>query len=152
MKNIQKLIFASFIFVHCSQLSAEEDRICNEIRNFASSASKDKPVSITLRTNWADFGKACIHNKQSSEENFCKWLVSNTSMEFMQLNVNRVVSCLIREKSNILDSELDYTNATGEFSVYEVPGIDVDIVLTVSYSFGKEDELPKLTIVAEFES
>lgn len=144
-----KITYALFsTLLISSSVLADPDKLCKELIDFGNSVTKDAPISVTLLTNWSEFSKSCAHNNHPQGKKFCSFLINNTSTEFMQINISRVMECLSEEKHNMFNSDLSFDMATGEFTAYEIKGIASDVSMKINYSFGVEDENPELKITA----
>lgn len=84
-----------------------------------------------------DHYKACARNSEDAASiTFCKWLMENTSTEFMEANINSTLSCLQGQEIRGYIGNTGIESWTGRMKLYspEIEAEDVDVV--VEYSVG----------------
>lgn len=69
--------------------------MCDALRDFAESIDDLETHEVVLRTDWgSEPAIACGRSDKPSEMSFCAYLVENSSIEFMTVNVQRVLQCV----------------------------------------------------------
>ena len=124
---------------------ASDDSMCHALRNFAESVGGSEVHEVTLRTDWsAEPVIACGRSEKPSEIAFCAYLVENSSIEFMTVNVQRVLECAgvdFPERSRLVVKNLNGTVVSHDPAFTEKA---VDMVVT--FDTTRDDKLPSLTI------
>ena len=129
--------------------SAHDDKLCEQLIAFASKTKVGEILSVKLVNDWSNFSKSCDHNNTEEGKEFCGYLIKNTSTEFMNLNLTRILSC---SNTNFSFGNVLINKSIGEFSVFEVPGLNPDITLNINFSIGADKVKDYMEIVTEFES
>ena len=128
-------------FVHSEEL-------CEKLISFSSNASTERTLEVKITNDWNTFSKSCEHNNTAEGKAFCDYLIKNTSSEFMALNLSRVLSCS-GSVVNFGTASIDKIN--GDLTLHEVPQLDQDISIYISFSIGQEDVKDFLRIQAKYE-
>lgn len=124
---------------------AEGDSMCDALRDFAASIDDSETHKVVLHTDWgAEPTIACGRSEKPSEIAFCAYLVENLSIEFMTVNVQRVLECAGVEFPQ--RSAPSVKSLTGTV-VSDAPTFtDKAIDMVVTFDTTSDDELPSLTI------
>ena len=130
-------------------VSAKDDKLCEHLVSFASKTKIEKPLQVKLINDWDNFSKSCEHNDTEEGKEFCNYLIKNTSTEFMSINLSRVLNC---SKSDFSFGVVHLNKISGEFSVFETPGLNQDITLNINFSIGDDAIKDFIEIVTENES
>ena len=130
-------------------VSAQDDKLCEHLVSFASKTKIEKPLKVKLINDWDNFSKSCEHNDTEEGKEFCNYLIKNTSTEFMSINLSRVLNC---SKSDFSFGVVHLNKISGEFSVFETPGLNQDITLNINFSIGDDAIKDFIEIVTENES
>ena len=128
--------------------SAQDDKLCEHLISFASKSKVGKPLKVKLINDWANFSKSCEHNETEEGKEFCNYLIKNTSTEFMNINLSRVLSCSVND-FNLGSVHLN--KISGEFSVFETTSLNQDITLNINFSIGDDIIKDFIEIKAENE-
>ena len=90
-----------------------------------------------------DHYKSCLHDAGDAPSAlFCRWLLQNSSTEFMEANVNEAVSCLQGQEIKGYLGNNGISAWSGEMSLYR-PKIDADVGIDVRFAvhdFRSDDE------------
>jgi hypothetical protein len=78
-------------FVH----GADAQGFCEQLSRFARNLGTSESREITLFTEWsAEPTVACRHRREDAiSVEFCDWLIKNSAIEYMEINVWKVFSC-----------------------------------------------------------
>lgn len=80
------------------QAVGSRGEICSQIDQYAGSLEPGESKTVRLARGGAwmvDHYKACARESEDTASiAFCKWLMDNTSTEFMEANINLTLSCL----------------------------------------------------------
>jgi hypothetical protein len=125
-----------------------EDPMCRQIAAFAESAADRAKHTVELTTDWSKFSKTCVHNEYPPGMAFCKWLMQNTSTEFMHVNINSALKCLGPGNPSDLAPSLIPDYASGSYTSFETEQLGPDYEVTVEFSTGIKDEPELLRISA----
>ena len=128
--------------------SAQDDKLCEHLISFASKSKVAKPLKVILINDWANFSKSCEHNGTEEGKEFCNYLINNTSTEFMNINLSRILNCSVND-FNLGSVHLN--KISGEFSVFEIPSLNQDITLNINFSIGDDVIKDFIEIEAENE-
>jgi len=128
--------------------SAQVDKLCEQLIFFASKTTADKNLRVKLVSDWANLSKSCVHNGSDEEKKFCDYLVKNTSTEFMNLNLTRIINC---SNTSFSFGHVLINKSIGEFSLFETPGLNTDITLNVNFSIGADEVKDFIEIITEVE-
>ena len=124
---------------------AEGDSMCDALRDFAESIDGSETHEVFLRTDWgAEPTIACGRSERQSEIAFCAYLVENSSIEFMTVNVQRVLECVGVDFPQ--RSALFVKSLTGTVISHDPAFTENAIDLVVTFDTTSESELPSLTI------
>ena len=86
------LIAILTLVTSCSTLRAHRDPWCGHLAAFANSAQVETAQSIELVTDWAEWSKWCVDHGTEAGQQFCRWLIPNTSTEYASANIRRVLA------------------------------------------------------------
>ena len=114
---------------------AQEDGLCNHLVTFANKTNIGEPLRVKLINDWVSFSKSCEHNNTAAGKEFCDYLIKNTSTEFMNINLTRVLSC---SEDGFSFGTTYIGNISGELSLFEVPKLNPDISLDIKFSVGDD--------------
>ena len=128
--------------------AAQEDKLCENLVSFAGETKIGNHLKVKLINDWANFSKSCQHNDVKEEKKFCNYLIKNTSAEFMSLNLTRILNC---SNTNFSFGNVLINKSIGEFSVFEIPGLNPDITLNINFSIGDDEVKDYIEIITEFE-
>ncbi|TMO21311.1 hypothetical protein CWC30_14975 [Pseudoalteromonas sp. S4741] len=128
--------------------SAQDDKLCEHLISFASKSKVAKPLKVILINDWANFSKSCEDNGTEEGKEFCNYLINNTSTEFMNINLSRILNCSVND-FNLGSVHLN--KISGEFSVFEIPSLNQDITLNINFSIGDDVIKDFIEIEAENE-
>ncbi|MBH0088097.1 hypothetical protein [Pseudoalteromonas sp. NSLLW218] len=128
--------------------SAQDDKLCEHLISFASKSKVAKPLKVILINDWANFSKSCEHNGTEEGKEFCNYLINNTSTEFMNINLSRILNCSVND-FNLGSVHLN--KISGEFSVFEILSLNQDITLNINFSIGDDVIKDFIEIEAENE-
>ena len=80
----------------CVSTSASKNgTLCDALRVFAESLDDSDIHQVTLRTEWgAEPAIACGPLAPAPERALCNYLIENSSIEFMAVNIERVLACV----------------------------------------------------------
>lgn len=145
--NLQALLI--LLIAMPSIASAQEDKLCVHLTAFASKSKVDKPLKVKLINDWAKFSQNCEHNETQEGKEFCNYLIKNTSSEFMNINLSRILTCSAND-FNFGSSHLK--KISGEFSIFETPSLNQDITLNINFSIGDDVIKDFIEIAAKNES
>jgi hypothetical protein len=141
----------------CAIAPAEPDDLCAELAHFANAPGTSASNEVSFTTDWAVrpdpddpeklvFGtKACDHAGYDAGRKLCGYLIENASTEFANLNYKRALRCL--GASIKLDTS-DGGDLPDQMTSRKVLGVRLSRELTVSFSWGSETDLPRMTISA----
>ena len=115
--------------------SAQGDELCEHLIYFASKTKVGETLQVKLINDWANFSKSCEHNDTEEGKEFCAYLIKNTSTEFMNINLSRVLRC---SESDYNFGSIYINKITGEVSLFEIPKLNQDIALDVNFSIGDD--------------
>ena len=132
-----------------------DSRVCEQLDTFAESvaAGQSKTIRLTRGGTWMlDHYKQCAGLEgDAASDRFCRWLLENSSTEFMEVNINRTLSCLQGQRI------IGYIGNTGietwsGRAVFAIPKLKADVRVEVAYAVdyateGGEDFL-NLTVSA----
>ena len=114
---------------------------CDPLSEFASSVSpgETKTVKYTRGGRWlVDHYKSChAADGDPAGEKYCSWLIENTSTEFMEANVNYLLSCLQGHqiKGSIGNTGIEYWS--GKIGFYKpnlgAKNVEVEVEYLVDY-------------------
>ena len=130
------------------------DPFCPAIRDFANTTPKSTTRSAELTTSWfagdsLAVSAQCRHSSDdAASKALCGVLVQHGSREFAVGNVERVLACM--SKSGRIEGLPVYAveSLSGEVHGWEMPGVDEDVVLTLSFTVGATADPPRLRIAA----
>ncbi|AWH26578.1 hypothetical protein [Stenotrophomonas sp. YAU14D1_LEIMI4_1] len=143
------LIAILTLMTGCSTLRAHRDPWCGHLAAFANSAQVETAQSIELVTDWAEWSKWCVDHGTEAGQQFCRWLIPNTSTEFASANIRHALACLDPTALHAGRSRSTPVYMTGKVRVYGAPMIDEDVMVTVEYADGIEGQRPHMKIQAE---
>jgi len=124
---------------------AEGDSMCDALRDFAESIDDSETHKVVLRTDWgAEPTIACGRSEKPSEIAFCAYLVENSSIEFMTVNVLRALECAGVEFPQ--RSTLSVKSLTGTVISHDPAFTEEAVDMVVTLDTTSDDELPSLTI------
>ena len=112
--------------------------MCKELTSFANSVTGEDSKSITLVRGgkWLiDHYKSCRYSDDDEPSvKFCAWLMKYSSTEFMEANINSVISCLQGQTIEGGIANTGIESWAGSIRFYS-PRIDVDdVIVEVEYS------------------
>lgn len=124
---------------------ADGDSMCDALKDFAESIDDSKTHEVFLRTDWgAEPTIACGRSEGSSEIALCAYLVENSSIEFMAVNVQRVLECVGVDFPQ--RSVLFVKNLTGTVISHDPAFTEKAVEMIVTFDTTSDNELPSLTI------
>jgi hypothetical protein len=127
---------------------AQGDELCDHLASFASKTKVGETLQVKLINDWANLSKTCEHNNTAAGKEFCDYLVKNTSTEFMNINLSRLLSC---SAGGFSFGTININKITGELSLYEIPKLNQDISLDINFSVGGDIIKDFIEIKAENE-
>ncbi len=128
-----------------SAAHANDDSMCDALRDFADSVSGSEVYEVTLFTDWGTEPTiACGRSEKPSEIAFCGYLVDNSSIEFMTVNVERVLACAGVDLPQ--RSALRVENLTGTVVSHDPAFTEKAVDMVVTFDTTSDDRLPSLTI------
>ena len=130
------------------------DPFCPAIRDFANATPMSTTRSAELTTSWftgdpPSVGAQCHRSSDDdASKALCNALVQHGSREFAVGNVERVLACM--SKSGRIEGLPVYAveSLAGEVHGWEMPGVDEDVMLTLSFAVGATADPPRLRIAA----
>ena len=127
-----------------TQANDSRGEICSQIDLFAKSLEPGESKTVRLARGGAwlvDHYKACARDSEDTASiAFCKWLMENTSTEFMEANINLTLSCLQGQEIHGYIGNTGVESWTGRMKLYYSPRIEVeDVEVEVEYSVGYFD-------------
>ncbi len=143
------LIATVILATGCSTLQAHRDPWCRQLAAYANTAKVGAPRSIELVTDWSRWSKGCKDDGSDAGKQFCQWLIPNTSTEFASANIRHALACLDPEATYAGPPRATPVYMTGKVQVYGASMIDEDVMVTLEYADGIEDQLPRMKIQAE---
>jgi hypothetical protein len=124
---------------------ANDDSMCDALRDFAESISDSEVHKVILRTDWgAEPTIACGRSEKPSEIAFCTYLIENSSIEFMTVNVQRVLACVGVDFPQ--RSALIVKNLAGTVVSHDPAFTERAVDMIVTFDTTNDDKLPNLAI------
>ncbi len=124
---------------------AENDALCDALRVFAESVDDAGSREVFLLTDWgAEPTIACGRSEHPSEIAFCARLVESASIEFMAINVQRVLECVGVDFPG--RDEFAIRKLSGTVVTHAPAFTDVAIDMVVTFDTTGDDGLPSLRI------
>ncbi|GAB3092406.1 hypothetical protein GCM10027159_07040 [Lysobacter terrae] len=120
-------------------VSKAPDQMCTELTRFAQSVQAGASHSVVLRGGWGGdrpntlMTHDCRFFGYAPGEQFCAFLVPNTSWEFGHYNARRVASCLDSTGRQDFIRQLDKSEGTAEMSSTLPISGDKGVELTVRF-------------------
>ncbi|MBI3730907.1 MAG: hypothetical protein HY254_21560 [Burkholderiales bacterium] len=131
----KNLFVIVFLFSHmlAQAKNTLDIRVCDELKMFSQGIEVGESRKITFIT---EDGKGIFPQKfckhSTADERgirFCEWLSVNSSSEYMESNITRIISCITNSK-NIFSKKIRINELIGKFTIsdpfIEVLNIDVD--------------------------
>lgn len=137
------LLIGLIVFTPNALIADSVDEMCNELSKFTNSL-EGKSDFIRLTTNWAEMEKGCAHRSTKAGINFYNWLIKNTSTEFQEFNIRRVLSCMGGNYTDTNMVQVEYI--TGKVRAYDVEGVTDKLYIELEYAVGLKDKLPFMKI------
>lgn len=128
------LFFVSLLFNNSAL--AENQKLCDALYEYVRATTSSHSLRVKLINDWSSFSKQCLSYESSAAEVFCKPLISYTSTEFMKLNLISILECA---NADITFKNLSIDEMSGRLSIYEIPKINENIEMIVTFSFGYSD-------------
>ena len=125
---------------------------------FANSAANDGTHTVRLMTDWgavfaqkaADedlfYTKSCEHGSYPPSQKLCAYLMDNTSIEFMGINVRRALRCMGQAVSGISPTDDDRLPTTAR--THEILGVRVASELVLEFADSTDSRPPTLSFTA----
>ena len=134
--------------------AAAADPFCAGIRQFANALPRSTTRSVELTTSWFTGESGAVEAKcqRSADDDgskaLCVTLVEHASREFPVGNIERTFACV--SKTGRFEGLPVYAvrSLAGEVSSWEMPGVDHDVVVTITFDAGGHDKPPFLRIAA----
>lgn len=131
-----------------------KDALCHELYQYLASASEFAgPSRVILRGGWGGEDQEtlmthdCKFEGSSSGQNFCTYLVPNTSWEFGNYNVARVAQCLM--PGDAKNRLVDANESNSDVNVTSIINAGSPVKLSVGYAALGEHRLSVLTLQVE---
>nr|CAP48165.1 putative integron gene cassette protein [uncultured bacterium] len=142
----------------CATNQFANDALCGEIADFANSVLGSDSHRVELKTDWGGqfepknantivlAAKHCDAFEYPPGEKLCGYLLKNTSTEFSESNLNRVLACFGALGPRAVDSvEYDRTRLWS----YSSHGVRTNVRVGVDYAPSSDTQPPTLNILAE---
>ncbi len=135
--------------------AAAADPFCAGIRQFANASPKSSTRSVELTTLWftGESGSVEAKCQRSADDDaskaLCGTLVEHASREFPVGNIERAFACV--STTGRFEGLPVYAvkSLAGEVSSWEMPGVDQDVMLTITFDADGHDKPPFLRIAAK---
>ncbi|NHZ36868.1 hypothetical protein [Massilia rubra] len=133
MKSIHALVAGAALCGICSVAVAQTktDAMCAVIDSFAEGIAVGETRSMELETQYGGSvnqiaSKSCKPSVMDAKGRaICEWMMQNTSFEFMEHNISRVVKC-VTKGMELIRKDVYVKSLSGEFSVYR-PQADIQV-------------------------
>ncbi|MEZ5443880.1 MAG: hypothetical protein R3F15_20635 [Lysobacterales bacterium] len=129
--------------------AAADSELCSALREFANSATYDKPVRIALVADWQDFSKRCEYSENSEASHLCKVLFPKLHRSFIHTAARETVACFPDLQAYALGPQGGLDRAEIRLHSRALPGSHQNIHVSVSYLVGSDVDGQWLTVVAE---
>ncbi len=100
-----------------------------------------------------DHYKKCEHvDGDAAAEQFCQWLIENSSTEFMEVNINRTVSCLQGQRivGYIGNTSVESWSGKARFSMPKLTAdVEVEIEYSVDYVTNEKEDFIQFKVIAD---
>jgi hypothetical protein len=160
MMRTRTLLVATALLsgIGASQAGELPDDMCVHIATFANASGDATTHAIELKTDWGGMfepkspgqivmaAKHCEASGYAPGQRLCEYLLGNTSTEFPEINLNRVLSCF-GAAGPASNSSIEYVAL--KIWSYSSVGVRSNIRVGVEYSPGSEEAPPSMRILAE---
>lgn len=136
----------------CASVSNRDAQsLCGQVASFADTVPPGESRSIKLESAWGHglddharllYEKRCAFGAYPPGDLLCAWLMENTSIEFMSINVRRVLACMP-------DAQVSAEASEGRASTRRWPGAEDTAEITLSFFNGDFERDPWLELTAQ---
>ena len=151
------LVFLSMVVTACASAAPLSDTsFCNQLSLWAKTVPTGHSSTVKLVRGGAwmvNHYKECEHSDtDKAGESFCRWLMSNTSTEFMEANINRAMSCLQGQRISGYLGNTGIESWSGKASFYnphlQAENVRVTLEYAIDNSKRSREEFLQFTILA----
>lgn len=114
-----------------------DSRLCDQLDVFARTvpSGQSKTIRLVRGGTWmVDHYKQCVGpENDAASDAFCRWFLENSSTEFMEVNINRALSCLQGQRIVGYIGNTGIESWSGKTTFF-IPNISSDVNVEVEYS------------------
>jgi hypothetical protein len=154
---------ASLLIVACMMASAcatkppvSDSRLCDQLDVFARTvpAGQSKTIRLVRGGSWmVNHYKQCAGpENDAAGDAFCRWLLENSSTEFMEANINGALSCLQGQRivGYIGNTGIESWSGKTTFFVPKISSdVNVEIEYSVDYTTDDQEDFIQFKVVAK---
>ena len=133
-----------------------DSRLCDQLDVFASSVppGQSKTIRLVRGGTWmVNHYKQCTGPEDDiAGDRFCRWFLENSSTEFMEMNINKALSCLqgLRIVGHIGNTGIESWSGKATFFIPKITSeVDVEIEYSVDYTTDDKEDFIQLKVLAK---
>ena len=150
------ILMLSLCLSGCASYPFGKDQMCRQLATFANAARPAETLSVSLQTAWGPSKlrpnvlswRHCDHGASSAATTFCRYLLTDSAVEFPQNNLRRVVACLRRLPLRT-GNFVQYNPINVQASAFDAYGVREGVEVSVQFAPDTKSSTMQLTITAK---